>query len=204
MDEYNKPAIMICVSEHFSKSTDADCRIVWEDVKGYGFEDAERAITEHRREKGAQAWRPDPRRIKSLAASYYRERQRTRWNAVRTVDHLRRENPSAELLAGLPDLEAIEAHFTHAWGLVEHESEPDSIGRNAARAFILLGARHVFEEIGVERAEADRRARECVDLMPGEKIPHRALFKPLPGPPPTSWEARKQLAIAEHNQPVTA
>jgi hypothetical protein len=195
VEAVEKPNVLILVRDHFSKATDSDGLLVWEDCKGYGFEDAERAIVEHRREKGSQAYRPDPRRIKSLAASYHHDRQRTRWNKERTIDLLRREQPSAEYLHGLPDMEAIEMHFTHAWGMVEAATESASIGQNAARSFILLGAREAFTQIGLTDAEADRRARECVDLKPGEKIPRKPLFKEMEQPD-TSWEARQKLAAA--------
>lgn len=196
MDDFHKVAVMGAVLEHFHKATDADARITWDDVKGYGYEDAQRAIEEHRREKGSQAWRPDPRRIKALAASYYRERQRDRWDAERTIDYLRRQPESARMLHGLPDAEAIEAHYTTAWGMVESSTE-EGIGRNVARSYILGGARQAFVQIGLNDAEAERRARECVELSPGEKIPRSPLFREPPKPQ-TAWNTMKELAAVEH------
>lgn len=188
--------VLCLVKEHFSKATDGDGKLVWDDVKGYGFEDARKAIVEHRREKGERAWRPDPRRIKALASSYFRDRQRERWDSETVIGFLRR-NDKTGLLQGLPDAEAIEAHYSSAW---EGMTVDDGIGKNVARSYILNGARLAFGEIGMEKSEADRRARQCVGLKEGERIPRRSLFQPEPEKPKTSHEALKELAVAEFRE----
>jgi hypothetical protein len=186
--------ILCLVKEHFSKATDGDGKLVWEDVKGYGYEDARRAIIEHRREKGSQAWRPDLGRVKALASTYFRDRRRDRWNNCRVVDY-HRQNDKTGILHELPDLEAVEAHFTNCWADVEQRTE--GFGRDIARAYILNGARMAFRELGLVEAEVERRSRECVNLKPTEKIPRKALFQPMPSEPKDSFEALKALAVAE-------
>src|SRR4051812_824743 len=97
MESTQEVNILCLVREHFSKATDGDGQLVWGDVKGFGFEDAKPAIIEHRREKGAQAWRPDPRRVKALAATYFRDRQRERWDSETLIGYLRRTDTAGML-----------------------------------------------------------------------------------------------------------
>jgi len=195
MSEDEKAVIFRLVKDHFSKATDSDALLVWGAVRGYDRRDAVRAVEEHRLEKGTDAWRPDVRRVKAIAHGYHVHRRRESHEAQRVVDYLRRQPESAELLHGLPDPEAVEAYFTSVWGEME-AADVDDAGRTAMRRLVYANAREAFAEVGLGRDESDRRARDCVGLLPGEVIPRVAPFQALPGPPPSSWDARRQLAAA--------
>src|SRR5205085_11775477 len=125
MDLAQQVNILCLVREHFSKATDGDGTLVWEDVKGYAFDDARRAIVEHRREKGGQAWRPDPRRIKALAATFFNERRRSDY-AFRNIDAIRRADKDGSL-RDLSDERAILTHYRRCWEAVK-ASGADEIG----------------------------------------------------------------------------
>jgi hypothetical protein len=195
MSEDDKVMILRLVKDYFSSATDSDALLVWGYVRGYDRRDAVRAVEEHRLEKGADAWRPDPKRVKAIAHGYHLHRRREFHAAQRVVDYLRRQPESAELLHGLPDPEAVEAHYTLVWSELTTADVNDT-GRKAMRFLAYANARHAFSELGLDRDESDRRARDCVGLLPGEVIPRVAPFQALPGPPPSSWDARRQLAAA--------
>jgi hypothetical protein len=196
MSEDDKVMILRLVKDHFHKATDSDALLVWAYLRGFDRCDAVRAIEEHRIEKGAYVSRPDLRRVKQIAHGYYLHRRGESHAAQRVVDYFRRHPDSAELLHGLPDAEAVEAHYTLVWSELATADVNDT-GRKAMRFLAYANARHAFSELGLDRDESDRRARDCVGLLPGETIPRVAPFHALPGPPPSSWDARRQLAAAE-------
>lgn len=194
-----KADILAIVKSHFSKATDGDGELMWEQLKGFEFMDSKRAIEAHRIEKGERAWRPDLKRVVFLAASYRNDRRKA--VKERIVDFIRREarrsgddrfGPSED------DKTVLMLHFGEAWQLTSDVADDD--GRNAARAYILLHARMAFGEIGMSLEDAEAHARDCVGLQPGEKIMKAKMFKPMPEVP-KSYDALKALAVAEHENP---
>lgn len=183
------------VKEHFSKATVADARLCWEVVKGYGREDAEHAIREHRLESGKTAWRPDPRRIGALAAKFYHERMPRRVEE-RAVDVIRKFDPLT--YDGMDNMTILSHHFFQAWERVKETADTDR-GRNGMRAMILGHARSAFRQEGLDDADADTEARACVELKPGERILLPSLLRsPEPGGGTPSWSQLQKLAEVDH------
>lgn len=204
MEETCKVKILALVKDHFSKATDSDGLIVWDDVKGYGYDDARRAIEDHRREKGSMAYRPDPRRVRALAATYHRERVRKASARVRVIDWIRREDDHRATLHDLADAEAIVAKYRMAYdNLVASECDP--IGFGIARAYIRSHAAAALREIGVPDADVIRDSGFCAGLEPGERLPRLVCerggtAKPFQSdePPPPSQQPYQALrALAE-------
>ena len=187
------------LKEHFHKSTDADCAVVWDQVKGLDFDrDVKHAITEHRLEKGASAFRPDPRRIRYIAYSSFNTRQRNAAVKEKIVDSIRKR----DLIRwdGEPAVRIIQTHFSEAWDTVK-AGDASEYGKQIARAYIFRDAITAFREIDMSDKNAEAEARDCVELKSGERIkPHRTMFNKLPELQ-TSWEALKRLAISEHGKP---
>jgi hypothetical protein len=190
----DKPAILGLLKDCFSKATDGDGQLVWDDVKGYALADAERAIKEHRREKGAQAWRPDINRIRSLAAMYHNNRARDNFRQTRVVDDIRRAFPQGT--HNVPDCVVIVNYFASAW-LELQQSGATEHGRESVRALIMNHCRNALTQVGIIPTDADEQAREVVELAPGEKIVKRSIFKPIPEPQ-EKWEAVKALSAVEN------
>lgn len=207
MEADNCKLVMDTCSQHFSKATDADLRLIWDRVKGYSLDDAIKAIEQHRIEKGSQAYRPDIQRIASLAANSFRNRQTATRPKQRIVDILRGNNP----YAAADDADVIQQHYSECWRDVEGLGDPSLPGSAIARAYIMNGARSALIEIGWEHAEADRMAHLIVGLEPGVKIPKQDVLKHprsfLPGSggarphleldSPKSWDQLQSLARAE-------
>lgn len=195
MLDQDAEGVCLLVKEHFSKATQADARLCWEVVKGYSRQDAEQAVREHRLEKGAAAWRPDPRRIGALAAKFYNERMPRRLEE-RAVDVIRKFDPLT--YDGMDAVTILQHHFSEAWERVKETADTDR-GRNGMRAMILGHARSAFRQEGLADAGADTEARACVELNPGERIILPSLLKsPEKGGGSSSWEQLQKLAVADH------
>jgi hypothetical protein len=208
MYEHEKLNLMVAMKEHFNKATDGDGEILWADLKFYDLADAKRAIEEHRREKGAQAWRPDPARVKSLAAKYRNDRRRANYADERIIDSVRKTaviNGDTSLCGD--DVAGLTLHFSRCWAETKKKANTDH-GRNSIRALIFNHAKHGFGEVGLSQSEAEGLARDCVELANGERImlalPRGGDAKMLIGHTttplnaPASPPALKKLAIAEH------
>lgn len=196
MYDNDKLTLMVTLKEHFSKATDGDAELMWQDLRGYDLADAKRAIEEHRREKGAQAWRPDLKRLRQLAAEFRNARRRNTYANERIIDVVRRAAgmKGDTRYAGMGDVPALTLHFAGAWERVKEDAQDDR-GRYFIRAMIFSHAMRGFSEVGLTDTEAEEVARECVDLAKGEKIIRQSLFK-ASEQPPTSFEAMKQIAKA--------
>ncbi len=197
MYESDKLTLMVSMREHFNKATDGDGEILWMDLRGYDLADAKKAIEEHRREKGAQAWRPDPKRVKQLAAEYRNTRRRKNYANERIIDGVRRDAGmnGDQRYVDVGDVPALLLHFADAWNVVKAQADTDH-GRMSIRALIFNHAKRGFAEVGLSDTEAEEMARDCVELSKGERIVTKHVFK-TPEPSGTSsWESLKELAKA--------
>ena len=195
MNASDQAEVCSLVKEHFSKATDGDALLVWDAVKGYDLADARHALIQHRKERGAAAWRPDINRVKGLAHGRYRERGRVRLGSLRIVDEIRQMSPG-KYPPDMADIAVILEHFGRAWGDVEADAQ-EGVGRTAMRVYILAACRRALGECGVSEAEADAEARTIVGLEPGEKVMRVRLFRDMPEAGQTAWDATKALARAE-------
>lgn len=197
MYENDKLTLMVTLKEHFSKATDGDAELMWQDLRTYDLPDARKAIEEHRREKGAQAWRPDLKRLRQLAAQYRNERKRTSYANERVIDGVRRDAGMSgdTRYVGMGDVAALTLHFVGAWDRVREDADNDQ-GRTSIRALIFNHAKRGFTEVGLTATEAEELARDCVGIAKGEKIITRAVFR-SPEEPQTSWEAIQAIAREE-------
>jgi hypothetical protein len=207
MLDTSKTDVFRLIKEHFSKATDGDGPLVWDSVKGLDYRDAERAIKEHRREKGAQAWRPDINRISFLAHTYHRDRQHSKFKTERIVDAVRRYalnhgDTRFEVKAYATDRDQLQddvrvlmVHFTDSWAQVQASELATPFGKQGARAYLLNHARRAFTEIGMSERDVEEYARNCVGLEPGEVLNLRSVFKGYDevNEPPMSHEAIKAL-----------
>lgn len=202
---------MVHLKNNFSKATDADAEMVWNDIRGVEFDDAHRAIIEHRREKGSQAWRPDPRRIKYLAYAALNDRRRAKSSELKIVDFIRRgdpANPTPSDYSSVSDRDAITDHFSAAWAAVatripDGSGDISPAGTVIARAYILNHCRVALTEIRMGLDDADTLARECVDLKKGQRIPSAGVFRKVPsasGEEFKSFDAITRLAYAVRDQ----
>ena len=197
MYENDRLTLMVALKEHFSKATDGDAELMWQDLRGYDLADAKKAIEEHRREKGAQAWRPDLKRVRQLAAGFRNAKRRSNYANERIIDGVRREAgmKGDTRFVGVPDVAALTTHFAGAWDRVKEDADNEQ-GRTSIRALIFNHAKRGFAEVGMTDTEAEELARECVDIARGERIVTRSVLK-SPEPAPTSWDAIKSLALVE-------
>jgi hypothetical protein len=202
MNATDQKEVLALVREHFSGATDGDGPLVWNAVKGYDLADVRNALEQHRTEQGSNAWRPDINRVKALACNRWRDRYRDRQDALRIVDLIRRQNPTA-YPPDVGDIPAVLAYFGRAWADVEADAA-DGPGRVAARVYILAHCRRALTELGISPAEADAEARTIVVLEPGERVMRVRLFQEMPLPGQTAWDATKALAKAELAQPAGA
>lgn len=197
MEANQDAAVIDLLRQHFSKVTPGDADLVWKGVRGYSFEDSQRAIEEHHRERGAQAYRPDVKRISALAANYYRSRTSRGGREIRIVDFIRQ---SSKLnTSRIKDADLIQRHFGECWGAVKSR-EPHDEGTSIARAYVMRHATDALTQIGWSHKEADECAHIIVGLEPGEKIPKQGLFN-IQSQAKTSWEALKDLAVATKSLP---
>lgn len=193
MEAKHEAEIMALVKEHFSSATDGDAKLIWQDVRGLAFDDAHRAVIEHRREKSDNPWRPNIERIKVIAFGHHRNRRREISAEVRTIDYIRREKlPGCECAEGR---DAIMMHFGTAWAGV-CQSNADPRGKVLAQAFILSHCRTSLRQIGISEKEADDIARDCVDLRSGQKINSIGIFNVEYLGSRESHEEIKKLAYA--------
>lgn len=199
MESKHAEEIMAMVKTHFSKATDGDAQLVWEDVRGCDFDDAHKAILAHRREKSAQPWRPDIQRIKVLAFNAMHTRRQAASKQIRVIDFIR------QIDRGVCDMEAKDAiihHFAKSWATVEagnprKGNEPfDPRGVLIARAYIRAHCRQALIEVETEKDEAETIASDCIGLQPNEKLKSAGIFG-VDYQPNTSWEELKKLAINE-------
>lgn len=192
MLEQDQSKIVAAMREHFSKATDGDASLLWEEVKGESAADAQKAIKEHRMEKGAQAYRPDIRRVRSLATSYRLTRQRANSKEQKIIDWLRLGSKASEY-RGMDRVATLTLHFGDCWRILEGDKSIDDYGRQMSRAFILSHARHGFVEIGLSAEDAESCAREAVCLSPGESIKGGKMFRTV-SEPAKSIDALANLA----------
>lgn len=195
MNANDNLGVALKIREHFSKATDGDCNLIWEDVKGYELADAKKAIEEHHREKGAQAWRPDPKRIKQLCAGYRNARLRAQSKEEKVVDWLKRtaRKSGDSRFEGLGDVAALMLHFSECWTDVAAQ-DVDERGRQGIRAMILNHATRAFGEVGLSDDEAAEMARGIVELKDGQRIMLSSVLKSPELPDTSSFTALKQLA----------
>ncbi len=186
MRDSDQTEILLVLKDHFPKATDADGPLVWDAVKGYGLDDAIRAVKEHRIEQGKIVTRPDVRRVRTLAATYYRERHpttghQTIWQALHAADPFSFDgkNRIADLML----------HFSNAWEVVKRDVREDR-GRAGARAFIRYHACMAFSQEGMTPADAEATARDCVELKPGEAIVTAGVFKTQQQPETSAAKAK--------------
>lgn len=173
MLEHDQSEILRVLKDHFPKATDADGSLVWDAVKGYGLDDAVRAVKEHRIEQGKIVTRPDVRRLKTLAATYYRDSrpaptERTIWQQVCGADPFGSSNSTKKT-------GDLMLHFANAWELVKRECK-DARGKAGARAMIMRNASMAFQQEGMSPTDAEQEARQIVELAAGEKIALPSLF----------------------------
>ena len=210
MFEQDKATVLTALRDRFSKATDADGEDLWDAVKGEHLDDVIAGIKEHRGEKGSQAYRPDIRRVGSIAKA--RRSKRSSGNIEgRVVGFIRRTNPDCQ---GMDEVSAITLHYGNAWDRVKSEQHGEH-ATNLVRAMIYRDAFKAFGEARYENGvrislpEADAMARDIVGAAPGEKILKPMsrggeVFKRAIGPdtvdlsPAKSFPALKQLAIHEH------
>lgn len=200
MESSQQTNVLCLVRENFSKATDEDGRLVWDRVKGYGFDDAREAIREHRVEKGAQAWRPDIRRIASIAAARHNGRMRDRHAARPVHKQIAQDRPD---LADLDAASRVVTFFEEAWEHAKEAAAPDLAW--AARAMIFAHCRRALQEANVE--DADVLARATVEAGPGERLAEtvsQAILNRPKAPDTSSFSALKQLAVAEHGGAAAA
>lgn len=200
-----KGFILTLVKEHFHKATDGDGSLVWESVKGLDIQDAEKAIVDHRLEKGAVAYRPDVRRISQLGHANRNERLRQNYRHEKVVEFVQRQarQNGDSRFEGEP-VAALLLHFSEAWGVVKDQQGTSEYGTTGARAYILSHARKAFTEIGMDEKAAIDHARQCVELAAGETITMNPLFKGQEDvmQPQKPFDAIKQLATAEAVNPT--
>lgn len=201
MDASHKTQILMSVKAHFSKATEGDGELVWEDVKGYSLQDAIDAIVAHRRECGKQAWRPDPKRVKQIAFNSHRERQRAKFAGQRIVDGIRMTGQEAYY--GKGEAEVILLHFSACWKAVKESGAPEN-GIRAAKAYIYNHAKRAAMEIGENEQNAEEFAREIIGLAVGEKIMRApaAMADTFQKEESikTSWEQLKALVVDGNNR----
>jgi hypothetical protein len=193
-DEQKFPGLL---RQHFNGASAGDAKLVWDAVKGYSFDDAERAIIEHRKERGASAYRPDVKRIGALCAGYYRSRKSIARGLVKVVDELRQLDRIG--YTGVSDIEVINTHFKRTWRELS-QSNADPKGIAIMRAYMMSAARAAIYELGYSASEADDAAHDLVGLQPGEKIPRAGMWN-VKYSAKSSFEALKDLAIASHALP---
>jgi hypothetical protein len=178
MEASKQAEIFALVRSHFSKATDGDAAMVWEDVKHLSFDEASHAIRDHRREKGSQAWRPDPSRIKAIGYGLHRSRIQAQRRDERIIDGVRRMD--RQRYHDMPDAAVLADHFAKAWfavcnGAADSQGEfiepcNDELGRASARSLIYYHALTSAREIGIGDVDAAEFARGCVGLDEGESI----------------------------------
>ena len=189
------------VKGHFSKATEEDALLVWDLVKGYSREDAHRAVKEHRLEKGSAAYRPDPRRIGTLAASFYRSR-RPVGTSERMLDFVVRQDPLT--YKGMDPLVVLQHYYRECWNRVR-EGDAAERGKAGARSLILNSARSAFRQEGLDDDAAEVEARAAVELADGERICRPAIFRTMPGPSDSSAEkARAMRELQKEDARVAA
>ena len=179
------------VQQHFNRASPADAALIWNAVKGYGFDDARLAIEKHRIESGTRT-RPDIARIRQLAAGTYVNRGAAARAKVRVVDELRQMEPKYHELS---DKDVIIAHFGGCWGDLEANKSLDHRGVAIVRAFIMSSARRSCQELSMPEKESDDLAHELVGLKPGQKIPQQGIWENK-SDAKTSFQALKDLAAA--------
>ncbi len=186
MLDSDQTEILLVLKDHFPKATDADGPLVWDAVKGYGLDDAIRAVKEHRIEQGKIVTRPDVRRVRTLAATYYRERHpttghQTIWQALHAADPFSFDgkNRIADLML----------HFGNAWQTVKRDAT-DERGKSGARATIRYHAHMAFEQEGMTSHDAEVTARDVVELAPGEKVVLASVFKQQQQPETSAAKAK--------------
>jgi hypothetical protein len=70
MEPNEELSAIVCLKENFPQSTEADATEMLEDLRKHPLQNAHDAITAHRRELGAKAFRPSLNRLKELATQY--------------------------------------------------------------------------------------------------------------------------------------
>ncbi len=160
---------------HFTAASEGDLLLAWKDLRRFALNIAECAIEEHRRERGAAAWRPDLNRLKSLAWEKHSAKKREEAKHERIIDFCRKSYAADHAFYGLNDRAYLTLHFRRSWEAVQMNPTADAKSKQQVRALIMNHATTAFEELGDTNAIAIETARDVVDLEPGQKI----AFDPL-------------------------
>jgi hypothetical protein len=177
MYDSDRDELIATLRKHFTGSIEGDGELIWTKVKGMDLEDVIRSIQEHRLECGKTAYRPDIRRVVSMAIEYKNARNKSTSKKFKVIDWLRIF--FCEKYISVPDSSAIMDHFANCWSHIKQEVGIDEYGRQMSRAYILAHARMAFRELGITESNGDKFARDIVELADGEIISGGRMFREI-------------------------
>jgi hypothetical protein len=199
MYDHERDELVSTLRKHFTSISEGDCELMWAKAKGLDLPDMTKAIEEHRLECGKAAYRPDIRRLISMAIEYRNAKRAASSKKYRSVDWIRSTNPAE--FVGVDDVSVIDDHYRNCYAEIMEDANINAYGRQMARAYILSHARNAFREIGLIETDGEKSARAIVGLAIGESISGGQMFRKI-SPLKSSWEEAKRLAEFPAQGPV--
>lgn len=181
MRDVDVPALASKLRAHFSKCTNGDFDLCWQDCKEFELATVASAIEAYHRELGDRAWRPDPKKLRGHCVRLGQATVPTQ-SGERVIEWLRRTTR----IGDLDPQTALVSHFSRCWAETADAQFSDDIeeswreyGKQFIRQLIRVHARQSFLELRMGIDTADELSRMVVDLQEGEQIRLRPMLRPV-------------------------